>query len=35
MAEPLNAKIADFLTRYRKEEVVSITVGLAPVETEC
>jgi hypothetical protein len=33
--EPLNVKIADFLAHYSKEEIVAITLGLAPVETEC
>jgi hypothetical protein len=33
--EPLNAKIADFRAEFNKEEVVTITLGLAPVETEC
>jgi hypothetical protein len=32
---PLDAKIADFLADFNKEEVVDITLGLAPVETEC
>jgi hypothetical protein len=33
--EPLNEKIDDFLAQYRKEEMVAITLGLAPVESEC
>jgi hypothetical protein len=33
--EPLNARIADFLADFDKEETVAITHGLAPIETEC
>jgi hypothetical protein len=33
--DPLNARAAEFLAEYDKEEVLAITLGLAPVETEC
>jgi hypothetical protein len=33
--EPLNAKFAEFLAQFRKEEMVAITLGLTPVESEC
>jgi hypothetical protein len=33
--EPLNAKFAEFLADYNKEETVAITPGLAPIETAC
>jgi hypothetical protein len=32
-AEPLNAKFADFLDQYSKEEMLATTLGLAPVES--
>jgi hypothetical protein len=33
--DPFNARGAEFLAEYDKEEVLAITLGLAPVETEC
>jgi hypothetical protein len=33
--EPLNAKLADFLAHYSKEEMVTITVRLAPADSGC
>jgi hypothetical protein len=33
--DPLNARAAEFFAEYNKEEVLAITLGLAPVETEC
>jgi hypothetical protein len=33
--EPLNAEFADFLAQYSKEEMLVITLGLAPVESAC
>jgi hypothetical protein len=33
--EPLNAKFADFLDQYREEDVLTISLGLALVESGC
>jgi hypothetical protein len=33
--EPANAKFAEFLGRYSEEEVITITLGLAPAESGC
>jgi hypothetical protein len=33
--DPLNARAAEFLAECHKEEVLAITLGLVPVETEC
>jgi hypothetical protein len=33
--DPVNARAAEFLAEYDKEKVLAITLGLAPVETEC
>jgi hypothetical protein len=33
--DPLNARVAEFLAEYDKGDVLAITLGLAPVETEC
>jgi hypothetical protein len=32
--EPLNARLAEFLVRYNKEDMLAITLGPAPIETE-
>jgi hypothetical protein len=32
--EPLNARLAEVLARYSKEEMLAITLALAPIETE-
>jgi hypothetical protein len=33
--EPFNAKFAEFLAEYSKEEMEDITLSLAPVESGC
>jgi hypothetical protein len=33
--ERLDARLVDFLAQYSKEEMAAITLGLAPIETEC
>jgi hypothetical protein len=33
--EPLSGKITGFLAQYSRQEMLSITLGLAPVEMEC
>jgi hypothetical protein len=34
-AKPLSAKFADFPVQYRKEEMLAIRIGLAPVDSGC